>query len=588
MCGIFAIASQDNDHAAQSVLQALKKLEYRGYDSWGIAALITDQKIQLEKHTGQIKQNRTSIHSAKFAIGHTRWATHGGVTQYNAHPHLDMRHNLALVHNGIVENYKELKIKLRQQGYQFKSETDSEVIVHLIDYHLKNDQITQAVFQTFAQLRGSNSIVVLHKPSESIIACRDGSPLVVGLGDKENYCASDVVAFLDKTKKVIYLEDQQAVWFTDSQVKLFDLKTKKRIKPQIKNVSWEAQQAKKGNFAHYLIKEILEQKHTILQAAESNYEKIKKLVTLMRTKKNIYVTGCGTAYHVSLLSQYFFSQNHQLVYPYMAHEMSSLTNFIQPEDCLIAVSQSGETADTLLTVKAAQKKKAFILGIYNAQGSSLERLVDEKLPIGVGPEIAVVSTKASTAQMTVLFLLSWALAGNLKQGMNIITSYVKELNRWLNQALLQKIRHVSQHLVDENHIFVIGKNVNYPASLEFALKIKESSYIHAEGFAASELKHGVISLIRNNTPCFCLASLNKYKRELLSSAIEVKSRGGMIFGVAPFETNEFDFLIKTPEEPYLSCISNIIVGQIMGYYLALGRGADPDKPRNLAKSVTVK
>ncbi|VVA43345.1 Glutamine--fructose-6-phosphate aminotransferase (isomerizing) [Candidatus Roizmanbacteria bacterium] len=587
MCGIFGIINDNNNQAATSVLEGLKKLEYRGYDSWGIS-IISETEIKIDKHIGKIGEAKTNLPVGLIALGHTRWATHGGVTDNNAHPHLDCTKKIAVIHNGIVENYQGIKEDLLKKGHQFISETDTEVIAHLIEEKSKLKKINEAIFETFKLLRGSNAIAVLDFKTQTIIACRNGSPLVVGLGNNQYFLASDVPAFLKETNKVYFLNDGEAVVLSNSGVKLFDIETEKEKKliPQV--LDWKLEDAEKGGYPHFLIKEIYEQIKTISKTTSINEKEISELARKINSGYKIVLTGCGTASYCALAARYFFAQQGVDAQAIPSYEFMPFSKFIDKKTLVFAISQSGETADTLIAVKEAKKRGAEIVAVINARGSTLERLADIVLSVGAGPEIAVVSTKAFTTQLSTLYLLTTAVANKYEEGKNKINRLGKVLTKWLDVQSINRLISLAKRLMDEEHMYLIGKHLNYPATLEFALKIKETSYIHAEPFAAGELKHGVITLIQKGTPCFVLASNDEIKEEVLSSAAEIKARGGLIIGVAPFESSDFDVLIKTPDLGDLTIFPNIIVGQLLGYYLGVGRGADPDKPRNLAKSVTVK
>lgn len=591
MCGIFVVVNDKTNQAAQTVLAGLKKLEYRGYDSWGIAIKpLHSQSLIVDKHVGKIGEAKTNLPPGIIAIGHTRWATHGGVSNKNAHPHLDCNKKIAVVHNGIVENYTPLKEELKKKNHQFISETDTEVIAHLIEEISKTKPIIQSVFYTFNKLIGSNAIAVLDLVFETIIACRNGSPIVAGIDDKNGqyFLGSDVPAFLQFTNKVYFLTDGEGVVINKKGIKVFELKSGNEKKLSIEVIDWKLEDAEKGGYPHFLLKEIMKQKITIPKTANINEVKIKEVATLVKKGYKVVLTGCGTASYCAFAAKYFFAEEGVEAQAFGAYEFWPFVKFIDKKTLVIAISQSGETADTLLAVREAKKQKAHIVAVVNARGSTLERLADTVLPVGAGPEIAVVSTKAFTAQLAILYLLSQAVMEKYEVGKKEIKRLGKTIEKWLNQTLIKKIIYLAKLLVNREHIFSIGKYLNFPAALEFALKLKETSYLHCEAFTAGELKHGVITLIQKGTPCFVLASNDSVKGEVLSSGAELKARGGYIIGVAPYNAPEFDFLIKTPDLGNLTIFPNIIVGQLLGYYLGLGRGADPDKPRNLAKSVTVK
>ena len=589
MCGIFAVVNDKQNSSAQTVLEGLKKLEYRGYDSWGIAMKPKEgQVLQVEKHIGKIGQASTSLPAGTIAIGHTRWATHGGVTDANAHPHLDCTKQIAVLHNGIVENYQELKAKLLTQGHIFISETDTEVIAHLIEEKQKTVNIETAVFETFKELAGSNAIAVLDSKTESVIACRNGSPLVVGMGKDDYYLASDVPAFLKFTNAVHFLLDGEAVILTKTGVSLHDIETHAKKNLVIQHLDWKVEDAEKGGYPHFLLKEIMEQKKTIPKTSQINGEELKKIADKIKIHKKVVMVACGTAFYCALAAKYFFAQSGVQAQTYPAYEFLPFAKFCDKNTVFIAISQSGETADTLIAARNAKKAGAYIVAVVNARGSTLERLADTVLLVGAGPEIAVVSTKAFTSQLATLYLLANAVGGNMLTAQKNLKHLGQVLEGWLNQTLLDKVITLAKDILSHEDMYLIGKHLNYPSTLEFALKIKEASYIHAEPFAAGELKHGVISLIQKGTICFVLAGNDEVKNEVLSSAAEVKARGGYIIGIAPFQASEFDTTIRTPDVGDLTLFPNVIVGQLLGYFLGVGRGTDPDKPRNLAKSVTVK
>ncbi|OGK22964.1 hypothetical protein A2954_03915 [Candidatus Roizmanbacteria bacterium RIFCSPLOWO2_01_FULL_37_12] len=589
MCGIFAVVNDKTNQAAQTTLEGLKKLEYRGYDSWGIALIPNNKKtIKVDKHIGKIGQAKTYLPTGSIAIGHTRWATHGGVTDKNAHPHLDCKKEIAVIHNGIVENYKELKSQLNKKGHTFRSDTDTEVIAHIIEEKIKTRSINEAVFSTFNSLAGSNAIVVLDRKTGTVIACRNGSPLVVGLGDGQFFLGSDVPAFLKYTNRVHFLNDGEGVTIRNNGIKINNLKSGKTITFSSQVLDWKLEDAEKGGYPHFLLKEIYDQKITIEKTASLNADGFAKISQMLNQNYKIVLTGCGSASYCALAGKYFFAAAGIDTQVYAANELMPFINLLGKKTLLIAISQSGETADTIIAVKAAKKNGATIVAVVNAKGSTLERLSDIVLSVGAGPEIAVVSTKAFTSQLATLYLLSKSAVGKLEHGKMNIKKLSHDLKNLLSPTLIKRLIKIATSLLDQEHIFIIGKHLNYPAGLEFAMKIKETSYLHAESFAAGELKHGVITLIQKGTPCFVLASTDDAKDEVLSSAAQLKARGGRIIGVAPFNSREFDEVIKTPDLGDLTIFPNIIVGQLLGYYLGIGRGADPDKPRNLAKSVTVK
>lgn len=588
MCGIFGYNGK-NKQAGQLILAGLKKLEYRGYDSWGIA-VIPDKgdKILVDKHVGKIGEASTSLPTSTIGIGHTRWATHGSVTDSNAHPHLDCLEKIAVIHNGIIENFRSLKVSLKDKGHRFRSETDTEIIAHLIEERSKTKSVRDSVFEVFNHLSGSNAIAVLDLKTQNIIACRNGSPLVAGFGNGEFFLASDVPPFLKDTNKVYFLQDGESVVISENDITVYDLKTEKAKLVSIRVLDWEVEDAEKAGYPHFLLKEIMEQKQTILKTSTINKAEIKKVAEKIKKSNKVFSIACGTASYCSLAAKYYFAKGGVELRSYGAYEFLPFAGFVDKKTVVLAISQSGETADTIIAAKAAKAAGAYLVAVVNARGSTLERLADSVLPVGAGLEMAVVSTKAFTAQLSTLFLLSKALSGRTEVGRRDLKRLGRVLQVWLNKDLQRKVTRLAKELLNEEHLYLIGKYLNYPAALEFALKVKETSYIHAEPFASGELKHGVITLIQEGTPCLVLASEDKVKSEVLGSAAELKARGGKIIGIAPFKAAEFDKIIQTPDLGELTLFPNVIVGQLLGYYLGIGRGADPDKPRNLAKSVTVK
>lgn len=589
MCGIFAIVNDKTHQAAQTTLEGLKRLEYRGYDSWGVAVVPDDNHaVAVEKHAGKIGEAVTQLPRGTIAIGHTRWATHGGVTDTNAHPHVDCTGRIVVIHNGIVENYQELKAILLKKHHIFTSETDTEVIAHLIEDKIRKEPIEKAVFSVFKELIGSNAIGVLDAQTKTIVACRNGSPLAAGVGNDQYFLASDVTPFLKYTRDVLFLSDGEGIVLTPKGVTLYDLASEKVKKAKPQRLDWKIQDAQKGGYPHFLLKEIMEQVTTIPKTAFINTQEIKKVARLVKEADRVVLTACGTASYCALATTHFLAEAGIESHVYGAYEFLPFSRFADKKTVVIAISQSGETADTLIAARAAKNNGAKLVAVVNARGSALERLADITLPVGAGPEIAVVSTKAFTAQLSTLYLVSRAASGHSTQGVAEIKELGITLKGWINQRLHGEVIHLAKTLMNNEHIYLIGKYLGYPTALEIALKIKETSYIHAEPFAAGELKHGVITLIQKGTPCIAIGDDQETKLELLSSAAELKARGGMIIGISPYESSEFDSLLKTPDVGALTIIPNVIVGQLLGYYLGIGRGADPDKPRNLAKSVTVK
>ncbi len=523
-----------------------------------------------------------------MALGHTRWATHGGVTGINAHPHLDCKGEIAVVHNGIIENYQDLREMLSKNGHKFESETDSEVFPHLVEEYLKLG-FTEAVWKAFSMLHGRNAFVVFKPGQRFLIGLRSGSPLVVGVGKDEYFLASDVPAFIADTRDVIYLEDNQAVVLKDDGHEVFDVASGRKINSKIEKVSWDISKSEKGKYEHFLLKEILEQPEVILNASHQDKAKIEQLTKLLKDAFGSYLVACGTASYAALYGTYIFSLVAKKHINFaVASEFENYQHFITPKSLVFAVSQSGETADILDAVNVAKSRGAKTVAIVNVMGSTLERTADYSFMTNAGPEIAVVSTKAFSAQLTVLFLLAHKMAGKLTEGQKLIEKTAHEIGYMLNSQFLEKVKKLAEKIGSKEHIYVIGKGQNFPIALEAALKIKEASYIHGEGFAAGELKHGVITLIEKGTPCIVLFANDNDRDYVLGNAMEMKARGGMIIGIGPDDNEVFDEFIKVPDIADCSALINAPVVQLLGYYLGIFRGVDPDKPRNLAKSVTVK
>ncbi len=586
MCGI--IAYKGKEDATKIVIEGLKKLEYRGYDSWGIASL--DKELNVFKEVGRIgefKADEVKLGSGNIALGHTRWATHGGVTISNAHPQVDCKEDIIVVHNGIIENYQEIKNELIKKGHKFRSETDTEVIAHFIEENAKTG-IKEAVIKLSKTIKGRNAIVFFYKPTKELFALKKGAPLVVGISDSGKFIASDVPAFIEHTKKVIFLDDDEGVEINEEAI-VFNSINGNIINKKTETITWDIEQAKKGKYESFTIKEIMEQPQTISMAAVQDEAKIKQFSSMIKSAYGSFLIGCGTASYAALLGTYLFSKIVKKHINFVvASEFPDYQHFLTDKSLVIAVSQSGETADIMEAVETAKKHGSKVASIVNVMGSSLMRKSDYSFLMRAGPEISVVSTKAFTSQMAVLLLLAYATADRLGEGKRLLDETSEKINEILKPESLDKIKRLAERLKNEKHIYVIGKGANYPIALETALKIKEISYIHAEGFASGELKHGVIALIEKATPCIAIVSNDEHKKDVISGAMEVKARGGFIIGISPENNQAFDYWIKVPDCGDASPIANVIPAQLLAYYLAKLLNKDLDKPRNLAKSVTVK
>lgn len=592
MCGIFAY-SGPSEKAAEIVLKGLKKLEYRGYDSWGIAAEHTDGTIAIEKHVGKISEvitlNEELTQPSRLAMGHSRWATHGGVTDYNAHPHTTENQDIVVVHNGIFENYLELKEDLIKKGHQFRSETDTEIFAHLIEEEME-EGFEVAFRRACKKVHGRFGVLAMHKGENTLIAARRGSPLIVGKAkDNAYFIASDVPAFLEYTKDIMYLDDNQMVVLADQTARFYDMETDRSLEKRLITIDWKEEEAQKGSYAHFMLKEIMEQKESLARAINSDTELILKAADMIKKAYGTTLVGCGTAGKVAMVGEYLFANvAKKHVNVKFGSEFKSARHFLTDRSLMIAISQSGETADTLEAIEIAKSKGTKILSIVNVETSTMARLSDLVIPLKAGPEKAVASTKATTSQIAILTLLAYAVADRLKEGKQMLIEAEGKLNDMLNPRYEDHIENVADQIKTAKDIMIIGRDMNYPIALESAIKLQEVSYIHAEGFAGGELKHGPIALISEGTPCIIIAPNDEYKQEILSNAMELKSRGALLIGVSPENAEIFDIWIKVPSAGNASPIMDLIPIQILAYKLAVLRQNNPDMPRNLAKSVTVK
>lgn len=597
MCGIFGYIGKKNN-APQIVLKGLKTLEYRGYDSWGIAIKENSKlktrmsKLEAEKHIGKIAETNINLGffstKSNLAIGHTRWATHGGVTKENAHPHFDCNKQIALIHNGIVENYNEIKDKLIKKGHKLLSETDTEVIVHLIEENLKKEGFATSVRMAFNQLNGLNAIVVMNTQSAEIIGAKNGSPLAIGKNQDELLIASDASGIIPYTNRLLFLKDNEMV-ILGKDIQLISLPTGKKIKTKFEEIDWKIEEAEKGKYAHFMLKEIHEQAKVIRNIAKNYDNQILTFTHEIKKSRGTFFIAAGTAYHAGLSGVYLFSKlAKRHVNTAIASEFNYLEDFLNQKSLVIALSQSGETIDVVEPLARAKAKGAKIGSITNSLGSTIYRMSDQKMLLAAGPEKAVASTKAYTAKLSILFLLAEALAGNLTEGKKLIEKVALEIERILTPAYINKIKQLAKILSKKEHIYVIGRGASFPSALEAALKIKEVSYIHTEGLAGGELKHGTIALIENGTPCLVFAPEDKTFSAIISNAIEIKARGGVIIGISSKKHEVFDYFLEIKNLEDATIIPQIVPAQLLGYYLALEKKLDPDKPRNLAKSVTVK
>lgn len=590
MCGIFGYVGKKTN-APDIVLQGLKRLEYRGYDSWGVAAIpLKGNKIAVKKKAGKIgNATVTDLPQSSLAFGHTRWATHGGVTDINAHPHLDCTGTIAIIHNGIFENYENVKKNLRKKGHKFISETDTEVAVHLIEEYAKTISFSEAVRKAFNHMEGLNAIIVVDVRAGTLIAARNGSPLVLGFGKDENFLASDPAALLPHTKDVHFLEDDEMAIIGEKNIKLLNAKTGRPVQIKKQTLTWTTAAAEKGSYDYYMLKEIYEQPGVVADIAASGTGQAQKMADIIKKSSDTYMIGCGTASYAAVAGEYLFSKiAKQHVNVAIASEFGYHLDFLTGKSLVVAISQSGETMDILESVKKAKAKSTKILALVNVLGSSLYREADYKMLIGAGPEKGVASTKAFIGMLSHLTLLAYALAQKPEDGSTVLTAAVKSMKLVLAQANIKHLKTLAHSLKSKDHIYVIGRGLSYPTALETALKIKEISYIHAEGLAAGELKHGPLALVTKGTPCIAFLPNDETYGANLAGAMEMKARGGYVIGISYKPHEVFDEYIPVTDAKEATIIPNVVVAQLLAYYLTIEKGLDPDMPRNLAKSVTVK
>lgn len=612
MCGIIGYVGKKN--STPYIIDGLKKLEYRGYDSAGIS-ILQDEKIVTVRAVGKVaeleKAALVTNPQGTTGIGHTRWATHGKPSEENSHPHRDCTGELVVVHNGIIENYLTLREKLQKLGHTFQSETDTEVIAHLIEENLihtratsNEEQLIKAVQKTNTQIAGAFAIGVLwaHTPG-MLVGLKSQSPLVVGLGKDENFLASDIPAFLQHTNKALFLEDGEMVVLRATGVSVLDVNGKeKKVKPT--KISWDQKTAEKGGYEHFMIKEIYDQPQALEDTLRTAMTDFSKLLGVddqqLRELRNVHIIACGTAYHAGLVGKYYLEQlagiptSVDLASEYKYRTIPPFENTLA-----IAISQSGETADTIGAIKKAQKLGFRTLAICNVLGSTLTRICDGTFFTHCGPEISVASTKAFTSQITALFALAACLGkanGHMSEA--AFNKYAKELVR-LPKDMAQTVkmeygvRHLTRKIFKADRFIFLGRHVNFPIALEGALKLKEVSYRSAEGFAAGEIKHGPISIIDKGTPVFMLMPADSLFEKMLSACQECRARGAYVVAITTQEgvkqaNDVADHVFTVPQtDELLQPILNVVPLQFLAYWIAKRLGCDIDQPRNLAKSVTV-
>jgi len=578
--------------AAPLLVDSLKKMEYRGYDSVGIAT-INNGKILISKGVGKVAEVDKALEFTKLpgqiGIGHTRWATHGGVSDKNAHPHFSCSSDIAVVHNGIIENYQELKEQLSNEGHIFKSQTDSEVIPHLLEKYCKkfDNEYNKALIETCKSLRGSFAFVTIFK-NGLICGARFDEPLIIGIGSRSLFLSSDVLGFLKHTDKAIFLDNGDIVTIENGKYRIFDINNKKVLRP-ITQVAWELGSTEKGKFAHHTIKEIHEQPSILFNSIYKNND-FQKFCQILKSSSNVYITGSGTSYHSGLLAKYLLTKFAKIKSEViMASEFHYFADNLESDSTIIAISQSGETADVLHAVKKAKENGSKILSIVNVTTSSLARISDSALYLNCGPEIGVAATKSFTAQLMILYSIVNLLSNNQ---LSLDEINQKKLVEKVENTLKldNQIKSLVADLDNEiKDIYILGRSIHYPIALEGSLKIKELAYIHAEGIAAGEIKHGPLALIDSRSLVIVINPFDSTYQDIISSAHEIKSRGAKIIGVSNKKNDIYDYHIEIPEiMADLYPILEAIPLQLMAYYLSLKMHIDPDYPRNLAKSVTVK
>ncbi|MEY2761565.1 MAG: hypothetical protein RLZZ96_1465 [Bacteroidota bacterium] len=610
MCGIVAYIGKQAAYPV--ILKGLKRLEYRGYDSSGIA--LFGENVCTFKKKGRVAEleswNESIISEATVGIGHTRWATHGEPSDVNAHPHTSNSGRITLVHNGIIENYGSLKQELVQKGYTFKSETDTEVLVNFIeDIQINNNSsLEEAMRIALKRVVGAYVIIVMEEGFPNrLIAARKGSPLVIGVGDGEHFLASDASPIIEYTKKVIYVNDYELAIISPDEIILKNLGNE-NITAYIQQLDMELAQIEKGGFDHFMLKEIFDQPGSLTDCLRGRLDMENLTLTLAGVEehmsvfsqaKRIIIVACGTSWHAGLVAEYMIETLCRIpVEVEYASEFRYRNPVVGEGDVLIAISQSGETADTLVAIEKAKEAGAFIFGVVNAVGSSIARLSHSGAYTHAGPEIGVASTKAFTAQLTVLAMMA------IKIGREKKTVTEAEYNRYLAELALipekvkavlethESIKEVAKHYSEARDFLFLGRGYNFPVALEGALKLKEISYIHAEGYPAAEMKHGPIALVDKNLPVLFIATKDAYYEKIVSNIQEIKARKGMVIAVISEGDTQIrdmaDHVMVVPEvDELLAPLISVIPTQILSYYIGVLRGLDVDKPRNLAKSVTV-
>lgn len=600
MCGIIGYTGKNS--ALAPLIDGLRKLEYRGYDSAGIALPVEiGQPLYIEKRAGKLKNLEDVLintPNSTSGIGHTRWATHGGPTDTNAHPHLDNEGKLAVIHNGIIENYVQLRAELEKRGHKFKSETDTESVVHLLSDARKehNGDLAASMRSVCKQIKGSFTLLAMHSDAPAhIVGARRNSPLVVGIGKGENFLASDVAAFISHTKIALELGQDEVVEITPSSVVVTDL-SGQIVDAKQYEISWDASAAERGGFSHFMLKEIYEQPKAIADTLIGRADGLNLNIKFKKFEK-IVIIACGTAYNAGLVGKYAIEKWGQIpVDVELASEYRYREPSLNKKTLVIAISQSGETMDTLMALRYAKSKGATILSVCNTNGSTIGRESDSTLYTHAGPEIAVASTKAFATQLIAMYLIGLEIGkklGHLNKNQVIsINEQLTQLPAKVEQVLetVEPLRELTRKFKDAQSILFLGRHVGYPTALEGALKLKELAYMHAEGFAGGELKHGPIALIDKGTPVVAIMPTQDsvLAEKMASNIQEVRARGAVVIAISEFDFAGADHLIRIPNvDLLLQPILSVVPLQVLAYEMAVARGNDVDQPRNLAKSVTV-
>ena len=607
MCGIVGYIG--NKPAAPIILDGLAKLEYRGYDSAGLA-VYDGEKINVQKAVGRLKVLENLTHGGEsmpgyVGIGHTRWATHGAPSDVNAHPHYNKDRTIAVVHNGIIENYIPLRKKLLGKGYEFVSETDTEVLAQLLDYYYKGNPL-EAITKVLHRVEGSYALGIMFADfPDEIYAVRKDSPLIVGKSADGSFIASDVPAILKYTRTVYYVENQEVVKLTKDELHFYTVDEEEITKEPV-TIDWDANAAEKGGYEHFMLKEIYEQPRTITDTISTRIkngdiviDELNMTDEEIKAVKKIYIVACGSAYHTGVTAKYILEGLVRIpVEVDVASEFRYRNPILEEGTMVVVISQSGETADTLAALREAKARGFKVLGIVNVVGSSIAREADSVMYTWAGPEIAVATTKAYSAQLAALYLLTMKL-GRVRGTISdeLFASLLEDIKKLPYQIELllgqkEKIQRFANRYVGAKDIFFIGRGIDYAISLEGSLKLKEISYVHSEAYAAGELKHGTISLIEDGTLVVAVATQPALYQKTISNIVEVKARGAFVMAITTEDNTAMekaaDYIIYIPEtNPYFANSLAIIPLQLFGYYVAVGKGCDVDKPRNLAKSVTV-